>query len=139
MIILDTNVVSELSAPDPAPRVVAWVANQPEADLYITAVNEVELLAGSSSMPAGRRRNEVVALNAKIIEEVLGGRVLSFDREAARQYAQIKTTRDRIGRRIQYMDCMIAAIARAHGAAVATRDISGFENCGIEIINPWES
>ena len=131
--------VSELSAPDPTPHVIAWVASQPETELYITSVNEAELLAGSTSMPVGRRRDEVVAINTRIIEEVLGGRVLPFDREAARHYAEIKSARDRIGRRIQYLDCMIAAIARVHGASVATRDTGGFENCGIEVIDPWES
>ena len=72
-----------------------------------------------------------------MIEVVLGGRVLPFDRESARHYAQIRAARERIGRRISYMDCMIAAIARVHDATIATRDMGGFENCGIEVVNPW--
>ena len=139
MIILDTNVVSELSAPEPAPIVLAWFARQVETDLYITSVNEAELLAGSERMPHGRRRNETIAANARIIDGTLRGRVLSFDRDAARHYAEIRAHRERIGRPISEMDCMIAAIARANGAAVATRDAGGFADCGIQAINPWEN
>ena len=138
MIILDTNVVSELSAPEPAPSVVAWIAGQPATDLYITAIVEAEILAGSERMPHGRRRNEVIAANARIIDQFLDGRVLPFDRNAAQHYAEIRARRERTGRPISEMDCLIAAIARANGAAVATRDARGFADCGIAVINPWE-
>ncbi len=137
MIILDTNVVSELTAFEPAQSVVAWFARQIETDLYITSVNEAELLAGSERLPAGRRRSALVAANERIINEVLGGRVLFFDRGAARMYAVVLAERERIGRPISELDCMIAAIARANDAVVATRDLYGFDNCGVEVINPW--
>lgn len=139
MIILDTNVVSELSAPVPSPNVIAWIASQPATDLYITSVIEAEILAGSERMPQGRRRSQVAAANARVINEVLGGRVLPFDRNAARHYAQIRAHRERIGHPIGRMDCMIAAIAQAHQAAVATRDTGGFAHCGIPLINPWQN
>lgn len=139
MIILDTNVVSELTAPEPASNVVAWLASQTETDLYITSVNEAELLAGAERLPVGRRRNDIMAANKRIINEVLGGRVLLFDRDAASFYAVISAERERIGRPISDLDCMIAAIARAHGAIVATRDTDGFVDCGIQVVNPWEN
>lgn len=139
MIILDTNVVSELSTPEPDPNVVAWITRQPATDLYLTSVIEAEILAGIERMPQGRRRNQVVAANNRIINEILGGRVLPFDRNAARHYAQIRAHRERIGHPISRMDCMIAATARANHAAVATRDANGFAGCGIPIINPWQN
>ena len=137
MIILDTNVVSELTAPEPAQSVVAWFARQIETDLYITSVNEAELLAGSERLPAGRRRSALVAANLKNhqLKSWVEGSV--FDRGAARMYAVVLAERERIGRLISELDCMIAAIARANGAVVATRDLYGFVNCGVEVVNPW--
>ena len=137
MITLDTNVVSELTSDHPAQNVVAWFARQARIDLYITAITEAELLFGAENLPIGPQRSALAAGDERMINEVLGGRVLLFDRKAARHYAEIRATRERLGHRIGYMDCMIAAIARANGAAVATRDTGGFENCGVEVINPW--
>ena len=138
MIVLDTNVVSELSKTSPNSAVTAWFAGQDVTDLYLTAINEAELQYGVEILPDSRRRRELAAANDMVIRAMLGGRVLSFDRESARAYGEIRAYRERIGYSIQERDCMISAIARAHSAAVATRDISGFENCGIEVINPWE-
>lgn len=139
MTILDTNVVSELSNPEPDPNVLAWFARQTKTDLYITSVTEAKLLADTERMPQGRRRNEMIAANARTIDETLEERVLPFGRNAARHYAEIRAHRERIGRPISEMDCMIAAIARVNGAAVATRDAGGFADCGIQAINPWEN
>ena len=139
MIILDTNVVSELGKTNPDSSVLAWFARQPLSDVYLTAVSEAELGYGVANMPNGRRRNAVAAGNARVINEILEGRVLSFDRDAAWHYAEIRAHRERIGRPIGEMDCMIAAIARVNGAAVATRDAGGFADCGIQAINPWEN
>lgn len=139
MIVLDTNVASELSKTSPNSAVIAWFAGQDVTDLYLTAINEAELQYGVEILPDSRRRRELAAANDVVIRVMLGDRVLSFDRESARPYGEIRAYRERIGYSIQERDCMIASIARAHGAAVATRDTSGFENCGIEVINPWES
>ena len=138
MIVLDTNVASELGKANPNLNVLAWFARQPLADLYLTAVSEAELGYGVASLPNGRRRNEVAAGNDRVINGILDGRVLPFDRAAARHYAEIRARRERTGRPISEMDCLIAAIARANGAAVATRDARGFADCGIAVINPWE-
>ena len=137
MIILDTNVVSELTSFEPAADVVAWLSKQVETELFITSVNEAELSFGVERLPGGRRRNDLATANERIINGLLGGRVLVFDRVAAGMYAVILANRERIGRPIGELDCMIAAIARAHGATVATRDMYGFENCGVEVVNPW--
>ena len=139
MIVLDTNVASELSKANPDVSVLAWLARQSPPDLYLTAVSEAELGYGLAKLPDGRRRNAVAAGNDRVINEILEGRVLPFGRNAARHYAEIRAHRERIGRPISEMDCMIAAIARANGAAIATRDAGGFADCGIQAINPWEN
>ena len=137
MIILDTNVVSELTKAEPNPSVAAWFARQLAAEVYITSVTEAELWAGSETLPQGRRRRQLEEANVRIVNEVIGGRVLPFNRAAARMYAVILAHRNAIGRPINKSDCMIAAIARSRDAAVATRDVRGFQHCGIEVINPW--
>ena len=139
MIILDTNVASELGKTNPDLNVLAWFARQPLSDVYLTAVSEAELGYGVANMPNGRRRNAVAAGNDRVINGILEGRVLPFDRDAAQHYAEIRAHRERIGRPISEMDGMIAAIARVNGAAVATRDAGGFADCGIQAINPWEN
>ena len=137
MIILDTNVVSELTSFEPAANVVAWLSKQVETELFITSVNEAELSFGVERLPGGRRRNDLATANERIINGLLGGRVLVFDRAVAGMYAVILANRERIGLPIGELDCMVAAIARVHGATVATRDMYGFENCGVEVVNPW--
>ena len=140
MIILDTNVASELGKADPAPEVAAWFARQPLSELWLTAVNEAELLYGVERLPEGRRRQLLAAEDERLIDDDLGGRVLLFDRASARAYAEIRVARERAGRAFGdnlHRDCMIAAIARVNGAAVATRNVSDFEGCGVEVVNPW--
>ena len=139
MIVLDTNVISELTKNQPAPIVLAWFDRQRDAELCIASVTEAELWAGSEILPRGRRRSELEEANVRIINEVVGGRVLPFNRAAARMYAVILAHRNAIGRPINKSDCMIAAIARVNDATVATRDIGGFQHCGIEVVNPWGS
>jgi predicted nucleic acid-binding protein len=142
MIILDTNVASELSKPNPYPNVAEWFARQSLRELYLTCVTEAELRYGLERLPVGRKRRDLMDRDERLIDEDLGGRVLPFDRASARAYAEIRVARERGGRPFGenlHRDCMIAAIARVNGASVATRDTRGFENCGIEVINTWES
>ena len=134
---MDTNVVSELTSDRPDANVLAWFAKQKKSDFFITAITEAELLFGVENLPFGSYRDALLAGDRRMVDEVLGGRVLSFDRQAARYYAEIRAVRERLGRRISHLDCMIAAIARVHGATVATRDVGGFRNCGIDVVNPW--
>lgn len=138
MIVLDTNVVSELARSAPDPRVAAWAAQQDLARVVITVVTEAELRAGIAMMPEGRRRTEVEQAVMGIIEQALRGRVLPLDRAAPPYFAAFRSLRRAAGRTIDAADALIAATARAHGATlIATRDLPGFEGCGVPLVDPW--
>ena len=137
MMILDTNVISECMRSRPAPRVMAWLASQPSSAVFLTAVTTAELQYGAAILPEGRRREQVQRAIQGMIDEDFVGRVLPFDGEAAQAYAEIASASRSAGRPISPFDCQIAAIARARGAVIATRNVEDFLNCGVEIINPW--
>ena len=137
MILLDTNVVSELMRGSPEPAVVAWLDNQPVGSLFVTAVTEAEIRAGVAFLPSGERRLHLVDAVERAFGVLFGERILPFDSDAARAYAGIAAARRAAGRPISQADCQIAAIARSRSASVATRDASGFAGCGIEVKNPW--
>lgn len=136
MIILDTNVVSELMRPEPAPAVLRWMAAQPLAALHVTALTCAEVLLGIELLPEGKRRRQLAEQAEGLFVEDFAGRVLAFDLAAAPAYAAVVGQRGRAGRPIGAVDAMIAAIARAHGASVATRD-GDFAGCGVPVIDPW--
>ena len=136
MIVIDTNVVSELLRPAPTPRVAGWFVRA-EQDVFVSAVTEAELRYGVEIMPRGRRRTELATTIEEILEETFAGRILSFDSSAAKAYATIAAERRAAGRPIEPADCQIAAIARSLAASVATRDTGGFEGTGVDVINPW--
>ena len=137
MIVLDTNVISELMRPEPHPAVVAWIAARPNAQLCTTSVNKAEILYGIIALPEGRRRTALIAAAEAMFEEDLADRVLPFNDVAAERYAEIVTARRRAGRPIEAFDALIAATTLAAGADLATRDVSGFENLGLKLIDPW--
>jgi predicted nucleic acid-binding protein len=139
MIVLDTNVLSELMRPQPHPAVVDWVAAQPRASLYTASVSKAEILHGIAALPEGRRRAAMAAAAEAMFTDDLAGRVLSFDAAAAVHYAEIVMARRRIGRPIEAFDAQIAATALVAGAGVATRDIGGFDGCGLAIVDPWQT
>lgn len=139
MIVLDTNVVSELMKPAPAGAVARWIADQPAMMLYTTSITQAEILHGILLLPAGKRRGALETAAEAMFDEEFGGRVLPFGGEAARAYAQIAAQRRRSGRPISHFDAQIAAIARTARAAVATRNVSDYEDCGIKIMNPWDA
>ena len=139
MIVLDTNIVSELIRPRPNPSVVDWVARQPGTSLFISAITEAELRYGVEILPAGHRRERLAAEIESTLREDFSRRILPFDSAAARAYATIMADRRAAGRPISQADCQIAAIARARGAPVATRDVADFAGCGITVVNPWEN
>jgi len=139
VIILDTNVISELMRSTPNPNVVSWVAVQPRGDLYTTSINEAELLYGVAALPEGRRRSALATAIGFLFAEEFAGRVLPFGGAAARRYAEIVTIRRLAGQPIEGFDALIAATALASGAVVATRDVGGFSGCGLILINPWEA
>lgn len=139
MIVLDTNVLSELAKPAAEPIVVAWANAQPVTDLYTTAINEAEILFGLSVMPPGRRRDALQRAVDTAFSVLLAGRVLPFDRLAARRYAELAGDRRRNGRPVGLADLQIAAIARARNAtAIATRNTQDFADFGVPVVNPWE-
>jgi toxin FitB len=138
VIVLDTNVLSELTRPDPDAVVLAWVARQRRAELCTTAISEAELAYGLALLPKGRRRDALTQAVARLLGEGLGGRVLAFDRIAAAAYGEIAAGRRAAGRPVATADGQIAAIARARGATLlATRDVGGFQDCGVPMIDPW--
>lgn len=139
MIIVDTNVVSEMMHPSPHPVLKDWFDRQPPYELFVSAVTEAELRYGIELLPFGRRRSELTQGVERILVEELGNRIVPFDSQAAKLYALIMAGRRAMGREIRMADCMIAATARSHDAAIATRDTGGFQHCGIEVINPWGS
>jgi predicted nucleic acid-binding protein len=137
MIILDTNVISELLRPAPEPRVEQWLSAQDGLNVYLTAISEAELRYGLAIMGNGKRRAALVDAVDRILREDLAGRILPFDSNAAQSYADIAAHRRAAGRPIAEADCQIAAIARAAGAPVATRNVKDFDGCGVALINPW--
>ena len=137
MIVIDTNVVSELMRLTPEPAVMTWFSRQDSAQLYLTAVSEAELRAGAAILPAGRRRDRLTAEIDAVIGQDFAGRVLPFDSAAAKAYAAIAASRRSVGRPILDADCQIAAIARARDAAVATRNSGDFAHCGVAVVDPW--
>lgn len=137
MIILDTNVLSELMRPSPAEKVVRWVNAQAAATLYITAIAQAEIFHGILQLPSGRRRNVLAEAAESMFEVEFGSRILPFDTAAARLYGEIASERQRAGRPISQFDAQIAAIARASRASLATRNVTDFEGCGLNVVNPW--
>jgi predicted nucleic acid-binding protein len=139
MILLDTNILSELMRPAPEQAVEHWLADQPEASVFISAITEAELRYGAQIMPSGKRRAALITQIEAMIEEDFSGRILPFDSQAAIAFADIAARRRQVGRPIAQADAQIAAIARSRGASIATRNVSDFEGCDVEIIDPWPS
>lgn len=137
MILLDTNILSELMRPAPAAAVEQWLAEQPEASVFISTITEAELRYGAKIMPPSKRQTALAAQIEGVIEEDFNGRILAFDSPAAVAFAEIAAQRRQAGRPISQADAQIAAIARSRGAALATRNVPDFEGCGVEVINPW--
>ena len=137
MIVLDTNVLSEALRPEPEPSVLDWLADQPRASLFTTTVTRGEILYGIRVLPEGKRRKGLWDAANNVFDEDFAGQVLSFDGDAADMYAEIAASRRIAGKPIRQFDAMIAAMARSRGAILATRNVKDFENCGIDVINPW--
>lgn len=138
MILLDTNVISELMRTEPEPSVVAWVDAQAADQVFISAITVAELFYGVMRLPDGQRKRELAGLVAAAVDEDFSGRVVAFDDVAARHYAHIVVARERSGRAISMADAQIAAVCRSHSATVATRNVDDFADTGIRVVNPWE-
>jgi hypothetical protein len=138
MLLLDTTLVSELMRPRPDPRVLSWVAAQPLSEMAIATITVMEVRFGIALLPRSRRRVELETRFRQLLIQAFPDRVLAFDQLAADACAEIRAHRRQSGNPIGVEDSMIAAIARIHGAPVATRDAGGFEGCGLTVINPWQ-
>jgi predicted nucleic acid-binding protein len=137
MIVLDTNVLSEVMKPMPAPAVAQWMVRERGRGLFTTAVSEAEIIYGIAILPDGRRKRNL-GTAAQAILGLFVGRILPFDSLAAREFAAIVADRRSLGRPINDFDAQIAAITRAHGMTLATRDTRDFAETGVLIIDPWE-
>jgi toxin FitB len=137
MILLDTNVLSELMRPAPSAAVEKWIGLQPVAGIFISAITEAELRYGVALLPDGRRQMQLLAKIEAMLAEDFAGRILPFDSPAASAYADIAAMRRRSGRPISQADAQIAAIASSRGASLATRNMSDFVDCGIDVVDPW--
>ncbi|MBV8056503.1 MAG: type II toxin-antitoxin system VapC family toxin [Deltaproteobacteria bacterium] len=138
MIILDTNVLSEILRTTPADSVGRWMQAQSSTSLFTTTICEAEIFYGLALMPVGRRRTRLEQAVAAIFEEDFAERILPFDSIAARVFAAIAARRRGLGRPISQFDAQIAAITHSHGATLATRNIADFVDCEIRVISPWE-
>lgn len=137
MIVLDTNVLSELARPAPNMDVLNWLDSLPADQVTTTAVTAAELLYGVARLPDGRRKRELAEAVRALLNDDFRGRVQSFDARCAEQYAAVVTDRERLGRPISVADAQIAAICRAHYATLVTRNIGDFRGTGIELMDPW--
>jgi predicted nucleic acid-binding protein len=137
VIVLDTNVLSELIRPRPEPRVVDWLRRQARSQLFTTAVSRGEMLLGVLVLPAGQRRQRLWREVLAIFATDMAGRVLPYDGAAADAHAEFAAMRRAKGRPIAQSDAMIAGIARSRGASLVTRNVRDFEGCDITLVDPW--
>lgn len=138
MIVVDTNVISEVMRPQPSPAVLSWLNAQDGNQLFITTVTLAEISYGLRILPDGQRRWQLHSRFEQFIAQAFEERVLDFTASAARSYAEIMGHRKEMGHPMSLLDGQIAGIAHAHGFTVATRNIKDFENCGLDLINPFE-
>ena len=139
MIILDTNVISELINRAPEARVVAWADRQRRGQLLTMAITVMELRSGAEELHSSRRKRQLEDDIEWALDDLIGGRILSFDRRAAYETATWQAKRKRAGRPVDTRDAQIAGIALARNIPIATRDIDHFANLAVKVINPWDT
>lgn len=137
MIIVDTNVVSELMKPSPSAQVIEWVRARNGSELFTTSITLAEILYGLARLPDGRRK-ELLRTTASEVFAAFDDQVLPFDSSAATHYAEVVGGRDQLGLPIDGFDAQIASICRAHGAALATRNLKDFRQTDVNLIDPWQ-
>jgi toxin FitB len=137
VIILDTNVVSELMRPTLAPAISRSLSKYSADEIHSTSISLAEILYGVELLPAGKRKSELLAGAERLFRVVLAGRILPFEERAAEAFSHIAAARRSRGRPISELDAQIAAIASVYAATIATRNTADFEGCGIRLVNPW--
>jgi predicted nucleic acid-binding protein len=136
--VFDTNVLSEVMKEEPHPSVITWLRACPAEAMFTTAISCSEILYGIRRLPHGAKRLRLERAAHAMFSQEFEGRVLPFDALAADIHANLRLSRAQSGRPLAAEDGMIAAIARSREAAVVTRDVGGFEQCGITLVNPWQ-
>lgn len=137
MILLDTNVVSEVMKAAPSAAVLKWLNDQSSSDLYVSAVTIGEIEYGLRILPGSRRRLRLREKFDQFIAVAFAQRVLAYDETTARIYGEIMGLRKEVGRPMSVPDGQIASIARSHRMSVATRNTRDFEECGVDLLNPF--
>lgn len=138
MILLDTNIVSEVMRIEPSPSVISWLNEQNSLHLFLSSVTIAEIAFGFRALPMGKRRRFLESRFQTFLDQGFNGQVVPFDRAAAELYASIMEHRQSIGRPMSILDGQIAAIARNHRFSLATRNTRDFEECGLGLVNPFE-
>lgn len=138
MIVLDTNVLSEVMKSSPAVEVAKWMLRQTRSGLYTTAVCEAKIRLGIAFLPDGKRKDDLGLAAARVLD-LLDGRILPFDSAASEQFARIVAERRRAGRPFQNFDAQIAAISLSRGMTLATRNATDFANAGLLVVDPWKA
>ncbi len=137
--LIDTNVLSELMRPTPAPQVLDWFAAQTPSRLYTSVITHAEVLAGIALLPPGKRRDALAQATRQMFEEDFAGRCLDFGGMAVGRYAMLRAQRQQAGRPIDTADAQIAAIALAAGLKLVTRNTKDFADMdGLGLVNPWQ-
>jgi predicted nucleic acid-binding protein len=136
MILLDTNILSELMKPRPDPSVMAWIDSQDEHELWTCTIVVAEVLSGLDLMPEGKRRDQLRDKAEHMFSNLFADRIL--DLKAARTFGAVLKSRNGVGRPVDEMDALIAATSLANDATLATRNTPDFEHCGITLVNPWD-
>ena len=137
MILLDTNVISEAMNPMPDLQVMEWIDSQDPEQLWTCTIVVAEVLSSLDLMPGGNRQKQLRERANHMFLNIFAGQILDLDLAAASVYGRVLRIRKSMGRPIDEMDALIAAIALAHSATLATRNIPDFEHCGIPLVNPW--
>jgi predicted nucleic acid-binding protein len=137
MLIVDTNVISEIMRPSPSASVMEWWSQQQTEELFTTTVSMAEILYGIEILPRGKRRDSLRVQAELVFTQDFAGRIWPFDFEAASSFPIIAAERRAHGRPIAELDAQIASIARSRGATLATRNTNDFEGCGVRLVNPW--
>lgn len=137
MIVLDTNVLSEVLKPTPSSEVIAWMRQQPSSQLFTTTVTQAEILYGVELLPNGKRKTKLQAMVAAVFEGDFDVRILPFDSEAAQAFPKVASLSRAAGHPMAGFDAQIAAITYSRRAILATRNTADFEHCGVPLFNPW--
>jgi predicted nucleic acid-binding protein len=139
MIVLDTNVISEVMREAPDEGVSRWLGQQKALHLAVSTITIAEIQRGLKRLPSGKRRKRLETSFEGFISQGFEGRILALDVAAASNYGDVCAMREKKGLAADPVDLMIAAIAKSAGASLATRNVRDFEHCGIKLINPWEA